>query len=126
MDEVIARFGGETIQRIAVTDRLRRIFHLAGATGALDRLIIFGSYVTNKADPNDVDVVLVMKDDFVSEQCTPETRPLFDHARSGVEFGASIFWIRPGALIWDTLDSFLQRWQTTRDGTRRGIVEVKS
>lgn len=64
MDEVIAQFGSGTAQRQAVTARLQRIYHLARATGKLERLILFGSYITAKPDPNDVDIVLMMRDDF--------------------------------------------------------------
>ena len=58
LDEVITRFGQGVGQRLKVTDRLKRIYQLARATGELERLIIFGSYITAKPEPNDVDVVL--------------------------------------------------------------------
>ncbi|HEV3145676.1 MAG TPA: hypothetical protein VGZ47_17440 [Gemmataceae bacterium] len=123
--EVIARFGAGSKQREAVTARLRRIHDLAIATGALDRLIIFGSYVTNKLEPKDVDVILIMRDDFRSETCPPETLVLFDHRRAAAELEASIFWIRPALLLIETLDEFILRWQIKREGGTRGIVEVK-
>jgi hypothetical protein len=59
MDEVLAQFGSGTVQRQAVTARLRHIYHLARATRKLERLILFGSYVTAKPDPNDVDIILI-------------------------------------------------------------------
>jgi hypothetical protein len=55
--EVFARFGSGTAQRKAVTDRLQRVFQLAVATGHLDRLVVFGSYVSDVDEPNDVDVI---------------------------------------------------------------------
>jgi hypothetical protein len=57
MDEVLSQFGGSTPQRQAVTARLQRIYQLASATGKLTRLVIFGSYVTTKPNPNAVDVI---------------------------------------------------------------------
>ena len=125
LDEVLAQFGGGTPQRQAVTARLRRIYQLASATGKLTRLVIFGSYVTTKPDPNDVDVILVMANDFRLHTCDAETRLLFDHREAEKEFGASIFWIRPSLLILETLETFIAYWQITRNGTRRGIVEVR-
>jgi len=125
MDEVIARFGAGTPQRQAVTANLLRIFDLARATGKLERLIIFGSYVTAKPDPNDVDILLVMRDDFSLAACDEKTRVLFDHQEAARAFGASVFWIRPSMLILETLDEFTQHWQIKRDRTRRGIVEVR-
>ena len=126
LDEVIARFGGGTPRRQGVTARLLRIRELGRATGKLERFIIFGSYVTAKPEPNDVDIVLVMRDDFDVTACAESSRKLFDHAQAGAEFGASVFWIRPSLLFLETLDEFIAHWQIKRDGTRRGIVEVQA
>jgi hypothetical protein len=123
--DVVARFGSGSPQREEVTSRLRRICELAAQTAALDRLIVFGSYVTAKREPNDIDVVLVMRDGFRPEDCRPDSRVLFDHNRAATELGASIFWIRPGMLLGDTLERFVAYWQVTREGRKRGIVEVR-
>jgi hypothetical protein len=122
--EVIERFASGTGQRVVVTDRLRRIYQLAVATGQLDRLVVFGSYVSAVSAPRDVDVILVMRNDFRSEDCPAESAVLFDHARANSELGASIFWIRPDMLLGEPLEQFLAVWQTKRDGRRRGIVEI--
>jgi hypothetical protein len=123
--EVVTRFGSGTAQRAAVTDRLRRIYELAVAAGHLDRLVIFGSYVSDVAEPNDIDVILVMQDDFRPESCPAESLALFDHGRAGAELGASIFWVRPGMLLGEPLEEFLAHWEQKRDGRRRGIVEIR-
>jgi hypothetical protein len=123
--EVVARFGVGTAQRIVVTDRLRRIHALATATAHLDRLLVFGSYVSDVSEPNDVDVILVMQNDFRSQECPAESAVLFDHARANDELGASIFWVRPDMLLGEPLEQFLAFWQTKRDGRRRGVVEIK-
>ena len=124
MDEVLTQFGDSTPQRQAVTARLRRIYQLASATGKLTPLVISGSYVTTKPHPNDVDVILVMANDFCLHTCEAETGRLFDH-QAAAECGASIFLIRPSLLILETLETFIAHWQITRDGTPRGIVEVR-
>ena len=95
------------------------------STGKLERLVIFGSYVTTKPAPHDVDIVLIFSDDFDLTAYDEETRKLFDHSRAEQEFGASVFWIRPSMLILETLDQFIAYWQIKRDKTQRGIVEVR-
>ena len=125
IDEVLAQFGSGTAQRLAVTARLRRIYDLARATRKLERLILFGSYITAKSDPNDVDIILVMRDDFDVQACDEDSRSLFDHPRAAEAFGASVFWIRPALLVLETLEEFIAHWQITRNQTRRGIVEVR-
>jgi hypothetical protein len=123
IDEVIAQFGRGTSQRQAVTARLWRIYRLARATGKLERLILFGSYITAKPDPNDVDIILVRR--FDVHTCDEESQMLFDHPRATETFGASVFWIRPALLVLETLEEFITHWQITRDQTCHGIVEVR-
>jgi hypothetical protein len=125
INQVMARFGVGTIQRQDVATRLGHIYILARATGKLQRFIIFGSFITDKPSPNDVDIMLVMHDDFASDACGEETGRLFDHTRAASEFGASIFWIRPSMLILESLSEFINHWGVKRDGTHRGIVEVE-
>jgi predicted nucleotidyltransferase len=121
----LKRFVGGTKQREIVTERLQRVYQLAKDTGKLQRLIIFGSYITVKPEPNDIDVVFIFDDDFDMMACDEETKMLLEHQLATDEFGASIFWMRPSLLFLETLDSFIKGWQAKRDGTRRGIVEVR-
>jgi hypothetical protein len=124
LTEITARFGTGSPKREAATAVLRRVHELVKNTGKLDRFVIFGSYVTAKMEPNDADVVFVMKNDFVLAACEGETRDLFDHQRAAQIFGASIFWVRPSMLILETVEEFIAHWQIKRDLSRRGIVEV--
>jgi hypothetical protein len=125
IEEVQARFGIGSVQRRQVTERLLRIYQLAKATGLLDRLVVFGSYVTDKPEPNDVDVVIVMHDEFRPRNCPAESHSLFDHGVAEADFGASIFWVRPGMLLRETVDEFVAHWQIKRDQSRRGILELR-
>jgi hypothetical protein len=122
--EVIERFGHGTPQRELVTARLVLIYELAQRTGKLLRFVIFGSYVTMKPEPNDVDIILVMADDFTEQDYDPDLFPVFEHMRAQQELGASIFVVRPGFVIGETVDDFIAHWQVTRDKSRHGIVEV--
>jgi hypothetical protein len=126
MDEVLSRFGTATEARQHAANALSRVHRLARRTNHFDRVIIFGSFVTQKPSPNDVDVILVMDDGFELRQCDDETLVIFDHERAQREIGASVFWIRPGLLINDSLEEFIMRWQRKRDGGLRGVVEVKN
>jgi hypothetical protein len=122
--EVIARFGASEGLRGLCTRRLVHLIELARRTGHLKSCVVFGSYVTAKTDPNDVDVVLVMDDNFRLDHCPAESRALYDHALAQARFGASIFWIRPGMLLDETLEDFIEYWQITRSGAKRGIVNI--
>jgi hypothetical protein len=121
--EVLERFGKGSPQRAAVARRLERIFSLVRSTGGLARFIIFGSFITAKPEPNDVDIFLLMDDSFDVNKVTGEAAILFDHLAAQNYEGASIFWVRrQGALGGE--QAAVEDWQIKRDGTRRGLVEV--
>ena len=121
--EVGERFGVGTPQRRRVFLRLERLLSIAQATGCLARMIVFGSFVTDKSDPNDVDVFLLMADSFDVSATTGEAQLLFDHLAAEAHFGASVFWLRPMAAL-DGEQAAVEYWQVTRDGRRRGVVEI--
>jgi len=123
-DEILHRLGGGSDRRIACTRRLGHIFEIARRAGCLRRFVIFGSYVTAKTEPNDVDVILIMDDSFRLENCPMETRALFEHAVAQARFQASIFWMRPALLIGESVEGFIAYWQVKRGGEKRGIVDV--
>ena len=60
--EVTARFGVGSDRRRLVYQRLERIHEIAAQTGELVRFVVFGSFVTDKPVPNDVDVFMIMDD----------------------------------------------------------------
>jgi len=121
--EVIAHFGHGTAQRVIITTRLERIYELARHTGALQRFIIFGSYITAEPNPCDVDIFLVMPGGFQPNEAPSEAQCLFQHGTAQSELGASIFWVNAETSFADTEDLIIG-WQTRRDLQRRGIVEV--
>ncbi len=123
LTEVISRFGMGSAQRVEVTRRLQRVLELAQRTNRLRRVFLWGSYVTAKAEPNDVDVMLVMAADFRSELCDAETRKVFNCEAAEDELGATVLWVREDVPA-ELLQAFLDQWQIGRGGVRRGIVEV--
>jgi len=121
--EVLDRFGVGSDQRKALALRLGRVHRVAQATGHLARFVIFGSFVTSKSEPNDVDILLVMADAFDASQLRGEAPLLFDHGAAQAHFGASVFWLRRLAA-WPNEQAAVEFWQVKRGGGRRGIVEV--
>jgi hypothetical protein len=104
---------------------MERIYKLAKSTGQVTRFIVFGSFVTAKPAPGDLDIFMLMEDSFDSNQVRGEAAIIFDHQAAQNVLGASVFWIRRLATIGAEPEA-LQHWQIKRDNTRRGIVEVIS
>ncbi len=123
LDEVAERFGSGAVRQARLRT-LRHIHLLAAATGHVERFLVFGSLVTSKGEPGDVDIVIVMGEAFELEQAPREARTVFSHADADARFGASVFWVRRGILPDAELPAFVEFWQTRRDGLKRGIVEV--
>src|SRR3954469_25580888 len=123
--EMLARFGQGSVQRRAVSDRLNRLYELVTSTGQLGRFIVFGSFVTAKDEPNDVDVVLLMENTFDLGTVTGEAALVFQHMDADAHFGASVFWTRRSGAMGGE-QAMVEYWQARREGGRRGIVEIVS
>ena len=121
--ETLRRFGKGSWQRVAVARRLERIYRVSVGTGQVARFVVFGSFITAKREPADVDVFLLMEDTFDIAQLTDEARVLFDHAAGQAHFGASVFWLRHLAALGGE-EQAIAGWQIKRDGTYRGIIEI--
>jgi hypothetical protein len=122
--ETIARFGTGSDRRKAVARRLERVYGIAAETGHLARCVVFGSFVTVKHEPNDVDIFMIMDNDFDMGSLDGEPRLLFaEHGAAQHHFGASVFWMRRVAAIGGE-QSAIEHWQIKRDGTERGLVEI--
>jgi hypothetical protein len=122
--EIEQRFGTGTSARLRAFATLKHLHELAVRTGALRSFYVFGSFVSAAPAPRDVDLILIMRSDFRLEDCPRESLTLFSHADAEARYGASVFWLREGMLPDAAMREFLGVWQTKRDGTVRGILEV--
>jgi hypothetical protein len=122
-DEVFVRFGIPSARRQWLGEQLRSLVALAKSTGQLARVFLWGSFVTSKEVPNDLDVLLVMSPEFAVEAVSVQAQVLFDHVQARLRFQADIFWTK-ASMDPQVLHLWLDTYQTGKDFTRRGIVEV--
>ena len=99
---------------------LQEILRLARSTEQLEAYI-FGSFVTAKTAPADLDLFLVMSSDFSSNAVEGRARLVFDRSRAAMVWGSCLYWITART----DRAPFLAVWQLRRDGGQRGIVEVQ-
>ena len=64
LSEALRHFGTGSHQRKVIATRLERIYRIVLSTGHLSRFVVFGSFITAKEKPNDVDVFILMEDSF--------------------------------------------------------------
>lgn len=123
LQEIVEHFGTQNLQRRRIAQRLVRIYDLASRTSHLKRFVIFGSFVTEKNHLNDVDIFLLMDDDFEPNEVSGESAIIFNNSAAQEYEGASVFWLRSFAAIGGEQNA-VEDWQYKRDETKRGIVEV--
>jgi hypothetical protein len=120
LEEIFSRFCcGEVRQHWG--NILREVIALAKSTARLETAYLFGSFVTAKVAPSDVDLFLVMSRDFSIDEVEGRARLLFDRSRAAIVWGICIYWITART----DRTPFLTAWQLRREGGLRGIVEVE-
>jgi hypothetical protein len=119
--EVIFRFGSSSRRRRRLVIRIQRWIGLACRVGAL-RLLVDGSFVTDKADPDDIDTVIWLPANF-QEQVEQEMD-------AALELEEMILTRRPEEIFaaedesdWNAWIDFFSRTREA-DGRRKGLVEV--
>ena len=120
--EVTFRFGSTGSRRRRLVLRLRRWVELARQVGA-QRLLIDGSFVTAKEEPNDLDAVILLPNDFEPqiEQGMPPA----------LELEEMLLTRRPDEIFaaedtadWNDWVEFFSRTREA-DGRRKGLVEIE-
>lgn len=112
LDEIEARFGRQSEVRQVQMESLRWLVELAKKAG-VQRLIINGSFVTERLEPNDVDCALLTGLDY------PHDKEADQEIRSGLPF-LEIALI--GGEDFDYLVDVV--FATDRQHLSKGIVEV--
>jgi hypothetical protein len=122
--EFQSRFGGSSPRRVWLSGRLRALLELAATNGKLRRIFIWGSFVTAKPSPKDLDILLIMDEDFEVEGIAAPAQAVFDSVRAKLLFESDVFWAR-ASIGSEMLDLWLDTYQTSRSFRKRGIVELE-
>jgi hypothetical protein len=122
--EFQSRFGGSSPRRVWLSGRLRALLELAATNGKLRRIFIWGSFVTAKPSPKDLDILPIMDEDFEVEGITAPAQAVFDSVRAKLLFESDVFWAR-ASIGSEMLDLWLDTYQTSRSFRKRGIVELE-
>lgn len=112
LDEIVARFGGESEIRRVQMESVRWMVDLSRRAG-VERIVLNGSFVTDIMEPNDVDCVLLLR----SGQ--PRERAASRELRKGLPF-LDIAMVRSRAFAEYVESIFAQ----DRGGERKGMIEV--
>jgi predicted nucleotidyltransferase len=97
---------------------------LAATNGKLRRAFIWGSFVTAKPAPKDIDILLIMDDDFEVDGVAAPAQAVFDSVRAKLPFESDVFWAR-SSIGRELVELWLETYQTSRGFQKRGIVELE-
>lgn len=120
--EVTFRFGSSTVRRRRLVLRLRRWLELSRLTYAR-RFVVDGSFITAKEEPNDIDAVVLVADDFEQQ--------ISEALDAALELEDMLLTRRPEEIFaaedthdWDDWIEFFSRTREP-DGRRKGLVEIE-
>jgi hypothetical protein len=127
LDEVRQVFGvfQSTDRRPKLYDKLQSLVQEAWATGLVSEIVIDGSFVTAKTDPNDIDLILVLNP---GHDFTAELRPfeynVLSRRQARKIYGFDLLVAMPASAIYvEYLAFFAQvRGDTNR---RKGLLRLR-
>jgi hypothetical protein len=115
-------FGSSTQRRRRLVLRLRRWVALARAVKA-SRLLIDGSFITAKNEPNDIDAVIWLPEDF-QQQIERGIEPAMELEQMLLTRNPEEIFAAEDQLDWDEWIEFFSRTRED-DGRRKGLVEIQ-
>ena len=110
LQELKEIFGASTARRKWLIGNLEEIIGLAQSTGNLERVIIWGSFVSNKKLPQDIDLLIIMGELFVIDRVLPKVRKIFNYVEGRLAFNADIFWTK-SSIGEKTINLWLETYQ---------------
>ena len=126
LDELADRFSGEGFgsPRHKLVLRLRAFLAEVRKTRFVAWVAVDGSFVTAKAQPGDIDLVLVLRSDFdPAFTPSPHEESVLSHRWVARKFEFDSFWAVEGTPLFDKQIAFFQKVKHHADLTK-GILKV--
>jgi len=124
LDGIRIRFGTSTPRRQFLFRQLEIIIDQLLVTRNVRQIYLFGSFVSGKASPNDVDLLVVMNAGFSTTQIGGKVLELFQHDVCRIRYHADLFWVTE-AVGNARIEDLLEVFSRDREGRTQSVVEVK-
>ena len=123
-DDLLDRFG-QSAQRIALLQQLSQYLVELQRWPLSQVILVDGSFVTDAPEPNDIDLVLVLRDDYdLSQSVSPFEYNLRSRRRVQQTYGLDLFVVRPQSVDYDRFVEFFSQVRN-QPGQTKGIVRVR-
>jgi predicted nucleotidyltransferase len=124
VEEIRSRFGVSTPRRQFLFQRLQTIIQRLRATQEVKQIYLFGSFLTGKDSPNDIDLLIVMNSTFTTANLRGKDLEVFQHDVCRILFHADVFWVTETVGV-DRIDELLDVFSRDREGHAQPIIEVQ-
>ena len=101
---------------------LEKLLEEAARSGIVRGVLVAGSFVTAKPQPNDFDCVVVLDPSVLSRELRPFEYRLASKRRARKTFGGDVLPVVEGSQQYRNI---LEFFQTTRQKQRVGLVEIE-
>jgi hypothetical protein len=109
-------------RRLRVYEGLKRLLKDARRSGIVRRLIVVGSYITAKAEPNDFDCIVVCDSTFFRQRLAPYQYNMISRQRCRRTYKGDVLSVADGSAA---LQKNLEYFQRDRSGNAMGVVEIE-
>jgi hypothetical protein len=107
-------------RRFRLFERFRELYLQAKASQIVQRILVGGSFVTSKPEPNDFDCILVLNPEV--HDLLPIEYNLVSRSRARRVFGGDVIAVIAGSANYEV---YLNLFQHTRELLPVGIVEIE-
>ena len=124
LEEIGKRFGRATPRRQFLFGRLQALVNHLLSTGSVRHLFLFGSFVSGKTSPNDIDLLVIMEASFTTTHISGRTLEVFQYDVCRIRYHADVFWVTE-AIGNDRITDLLDVFSRDRVKQQQPIIEVK-
>jgi uncharacterized protein DUF6932 len=124
LDDLSERFGYSSRRQELLANLVRYLAELRQWPLA-QAVLVDGSFVTDTAEPNDIDLVLVLRDDYdLRRSVSPFEYNLRSRRCVQRTFGLDLFVVRPNSVDYDRFVDFFSQVRN-QPGRPKGLVRVQ-
>jgi predicted nucleotidyltransferase len=124
IQEIETRFGTSTPRRQFLFQQLQSLINRLRAIGGVKQIFLFGSFVTGKPSPNDIDLCVVMNRTFSTANLRGQDLDIFQHDLCRIKLHADLFWVTESVGA-DRIKDLLDVFSRDREGQAQPIIEVQ-
>jgi hypothetical protein len=122
--EIENRFGKfqKTDRRILLFEKLKTLFDEVSVTNFVEEIIIDGSFISVIDYPNDIDLVVVLKEETANLEIPFWIQTILDSKKLSKKFQFDVVIVQKNSIRYFM---FLDFFQDSREGIKKGVVRVK-